>query len=255
MNSINRGEGLTAKEKQRYHRQLTMKQVGEAGQLKLKSGSVLVVGTGGLGSPVLYYLAAAGIGTLGFTDYDSVDLSNLQRQVLHSTADLGRPKSVSAFEKLFALNPEIRFIPARERIERDNVDIIISGYDIVVDCTDNFTARYILNEACVKSGKPFVHGGILGFFGQALTIVPGQSPCFRCIFREPPSPETQPNPPGVLGAVAGTIGTIQAAETVKLLTGTGRLLTGRLLMYDALEASFREVAVKSDPDCPVCGGK
>jgi len=255
MSSIDDGlnEGLSAKEKQRYHRQLIMSEIGEAGQLMLKAGKVLVVGTGGLGSPVLYYLTAAGIGTIGFTDYDSVDLSNLQRQVLHRTPDLGKPKAVSAFEKLSALNPEIRLVPAGERVDRENAGHLISGYDVVVDCTDNFPARYILNEACIKSGKPFVHGGILGFFGQAMTIVPGKGPCFQCVFREPPPPEAMPHPPGVLGAVAGTIGTIQAAEVIKLLTGRGRLLTGRLLMYDALEASFREVEVKPDSDCPVCG--
>nr|WP_231685455.1 HesA/MoeB/ThiF family protein [Phosphitispora fastidiosa] len=244
---------LSVKEKQRYHRQLIMQEIGEAGQRKLKTGRVLVVGTGGLGSPVLYYLTAAGVGTIGFADSDIVDLSNLQRQVLHRTPDLGKPKAVSAFEKLSALNPEIRLVSVGERIGRKNAGDLIEGYDIVIDCTDNFPTRYILNEVCIKSGKPFVHGGILGFFGQAMTIVPGRGPCFQCVFREPPPPEAMPNPPGVLGAVAGTIGTIQAAETIKLLTGSGRLLTGRLLMYDALEVSFREVEVKPDLHCPVCG--
>ncbi|WP_418790530.1 HesA/MoeB/ThiF family protein [Phosphitispora sp. TUW77] len=245
--------GLSEKEKNRYHRQLIIKEIGEAGQLMLKAGKVLVAGTGGLGSPVLFYLTAAGIGTIGFIDCDSVDLSNLQRQILHGTDDLEKPKVISAFKKLSALNPVIKLVPINKRVDRDNAADLISGYDVVVDCTDNFSTRYILNEACIKSGKPFVYGGILDLIGQVMTIVPGKGPCFQCVFREPPSSVTLPNKSGVLGVVAGTIGSIQAAEAIKLLIGKGKLLTGRLLMYNALEATFREVEVKPDPDCPVCG--
>lgn len=244
--------GLTEQEKTRYHRHLILSEIGETGQAKLKSGSVLVVGSGGLGSPVLYYLTAAGIGTVGIVDSDTVDLSNLQRQILHATDDLGRPKTESAFNKLSRLNPDANIITLQERLTRENVRDIIDGYQVVVDATDNFPTRFILNEACAEKRIPFLHGGISGFFGQAMTIVPGQGPCFQCLFRDPPPPEAVSAPPGVLGAVAGTIGTIQAAEAVKIILGTGQLLTGRLLMYDAMDMQFREVRVSKDPGCPVC---
>lgn len=251
-----RGEimsGLTDGERERYKRHLVLDEIGESGQLKLKAGKVLVVGSGGLGSPVLYYLAAAGVGTLGVADNDSVDLSNLQRQILHNTEDLGKRKTVSAGEKLSRLNPGVRVVPVGERVMAENAAGIVAGYDVVVDATDNFPTRFILNEACVKAGIPFVHGGILGFFGQAMTVMPGKGPCFQCVFREPPPAGAVPAAPGVLGAVAGTIGTIEAAEVVKILLGHGKLLVGRLLMYDALEASCREVQLKNDPQCLVCG--
>ncbi|PKM81669.1 MAG: adenylyltransferase [Firmicutes bacterium HGW-Firmicutes-14] len=244
---------LNDREKKRYTRHLILDEIGEEGQLRLKNGKVVVVGTGGLGSPVLYYLAAAGVGCLGLVDNDSVDLSNLQRQILHRTGDLSRPKAVSAYEKLNDLNPEINIKPLIERVTADNADEIISGYDIVVDATDNFPSRFILNKACIRAGKPFIHGGILGFFGQVTTIMPGQGPCLQCLFREPPTPGAVPSPPGVVGAVAGTIGTIQAVEAVKIILGAGDILSGRLLMYDSLELSFREITVKKDPGCPVCG--
>lgn len=245
--------GLTDQERERYKRHLILDEIGEKGQLMLSSGKVLVVGSGGLGSPVLYYLAAAGIGTLGIVDSDTVDLSNLQRQILHNTEDLGKAKTLSALEKLSRLNPHVRLLTFNERLTAENAGRLISGYDVVVDATDNFPSRFILNEACIKRGIPLIHGGILGFFGQVTTIMPGQGPCFKCIFREPPAPETFPGPPGVLGAVAGTIGTIQAAEAVKIVLGQGGLLVGRLLMYDAMELSFREIRIKNRPDCPVCG--
>lgn len=244
---------LTTEEEKRYTRQLKLEEIGVPGQLKLKAGRVLVVGAGGLGSPVLYYLAAAGIGTLGVVESDTVDLSNLQRQILHHTGDLGREKSVSALEKLSRLNPEINIKTHATRLTAENAAQAAADYDIVVDCTDNFPTRFILNEVCVKTGRPLIHAGILGFFGQAMTILPGRGPCLRCLFRELPPPEAVPEAPGVLGAVAGTMGTIQAAEVIKILLGTGRLLVGRLLMYDALEASFREVQVRKDPQCPACG--
>ncbi len=243
---------LSDQERKRYSRQIVLDEIGETGQLKLKTGRVLVVGTGGLGSAVLYYLAAAGIGTLGVVDSDTVDLSNLQRQILHSTEDLGQPKTVSAGEKLTRLNPDINIITVRDRLTAENAAEIIGGYHAVVDATDNFPARFIMNEACVRMGKPFIHGGILGFYGQTMTVLPGRGPCYNCVFRHSPPPEAVPPAPGVLGAVAGTIGTIQAAEAVKILLGAGRLLVGRLLTYNALEASFREVRVKQNPNCPVC---
>ena len=244
---------LSEHERKRYKRHLVLDEIGESGQLQLKSGKALVVGSGGLGSPVLYYLTAAGVGTIGVVDNDVVEISNLQRQILHSTPDLGQPKTVSAYEKLAKLNPETKILTVNERLTAKNAGDIIGGYDVVVDATDNFPTRFILNEACVKAGVPFVHGGIMGFFGQALTVVPGSGPCFACIFREPPTPGTVISEPGVMGAVAGTIGTVQATEVIKFLLGKGRLLVGRLLMYDALEASWREVAVKRDPECQICG--
>lgn len=243
---------LSDLEKKRFTRHLVLSEIGEKGQLKLKKGRVLVVGTGGLGSPILYYLAAAGVGTLGLADDDVVDLSNLNRQILHSTPDIGREKILSAQQKLISLNPEINIIPISGRVTEDNVGTVTADYDMVVDATDNFATRFVLNEACVNAGKPFIHGGILGFTGQAMTILPGRGPCFRCIFHEPPTGAV-PTAPGVLGAVAGTIGSVQAVEVVKLLLGQGLPLVGRLLIYDALEMSFREVNVQRNPDCPVCG--
>lgn len=244
--------GLNDSERQRYVRHLVLEQIGENGQTKLKDGRVLVVGTGGLGSPVLYYLAAAGVGTVGLVDNDRVELSNLQRQILHRTGDLGKPKAISAYEKLADLNPEIEITAVQERLTKENAAGLIEGYQVIVDATDNFLTRFIINRACVEAGKPFVHAGILGFFGQAMTVLPGQGPCFQCLFRKPPLPDPDSAAPGVVGAVAGTMGTIQAAEVLKLLLGSGKPLVGRLLMYDAMEGSFREVQVKRDPSCPVC---
>lgn len=243
---------LNEQEQKRYTRHLVLDEIGEEGQLRLKSGKVLVVGTGGLGSPVLYYLAAAGVGTIGLVDNDRVDLSNLQRQIIHSNDDLGRSKTISAYEKLIRLNPALTVKAMDVRLNAENARVLIDGYDVVVDATDNFPSRFILNEACMDSRIPFIHGGIMGFFGQVTTLLPGEGPCFKCIFRESPPPEAIPSSPGVLGAVAGTIGTIQAAEALKILLGKGSLLVGRLLMYDALEISFREIQVRKDPQCPVC---
>ncbi|PKM44992.1 MAG: adenylyltransferase [Firmicutes bacterium HGW-Firmicutes-8] len=244
---------LNENERKRYMRQLMLDEIGEAGQLKLKEGKVLVVGTGGLGSASLFYLAAAGVGHLGVVDSDSVDLSNLQRQILHNTDDLGKPKIESACEKLSRLNPEIIVEGFRERLGTQNTAGIVTGFDVVIDATDNFPSRFILNESCVRTGKPFIHGGIKGFFGQVMTIIPGRGPCYRCIFRNPPEAGAVNEPPGVLGSVAGTIGTIQAAEAIKILLDVGELLSGRLLTYDALGNTFREVQVKKDPNCSVCG--
>lgn len=239
----------------RYSRHIILPGVGGRGQKKISQGRVLIIGAGGLGSPAAYYLAAAGVGTLGIIDDGVVDLSNLQRQILHTTKDIGRPKVDSAAEKLVNLNPDCHIIAYRERLTAHNIMEIIRDYDVIVDGTDNFAARFVTNDACIMANKPFVHGGILRFAGQALTILPGVGPCFRCIFKEPPPEGSVPTcfQAGVLGVLAGTIGLIQATEVLKYLLGQGDLLVGRLLMYDALSLKFREVQVKKNPDCPVCG--
>lgn len=239
----------------RYSRHIILGEVGSKGQKKISEGKVLIVGAGGLGSPAAYYLAAAGVGTICIIDDDVVDLSNLQRQILHTTGDVGRAKADSAKEKLTALNPDCRVIPLHERLNAGNALEIIKEYDAVVDGTDNFPTRFLINDACVMVKKPFFHGGILRFFGQALTVIPGQGPCYRCIFGEPPPPGSAPTcaEAGVLGVLAGTIGVIQATEVLKYLLGLGDLLVGRLLTYDALSLQFREIQVKKNPGCPVCG--
>ena len=239
----------------RYSRHITLSEVGSKGQKKISEGKVLIVGAGGLGSPAAYYLAAAGVGTICIIDDDVVDLSNLQRQILHTTGDIGRSKADSAGEKLTALNPNCKVIPRRERLTAGNALEIIKEYDAVVDGTDNFPTRFLINDACVMVKKPFFHGGILRFFGQALTVIPGQGPCYRCIFGGPPPPGAAPTcaEAGVLGVLAGTIGVIQATEVLKYLLGLGDLLVGRLLTYDALSLQFSEIQVKKNPDCPVCG--
>jgi len=239
----------------RYSRHIILPEVGGEGQKKINEAKVLIIGTGGLGSPAAFYLAAAGVGTLGIIDDDVVDLSNLQRQILHSTKDIGRPKVDSAKKKLVELNPDCNVVAYRERLMAHNIMEIIRDYDVVVDGTDNFATRFVTNDACVITNKPFVHGGILRFTGQALTILPGEGPCFRCIFREPPPQGSVPtcSQAGVLGVLAGTIGLIQATEVLKYLLGQGDLLVGRLLMYEALPMKFREVQVKKNPACPVCG--
>lgn len=244
---------LTEAQLIRYKNNLLLAGCGEAGQEKLLAARVLIVGAGGLGSPAAYYLAAAGVGSLGLIDPDVVDLSNLQRQILHSTKDLGRPKAVSAREKLLALNPDLKIEAMAGCFDRENSFALAARYDFVIDCTDNFAARYLLNDVCVQTGKPFVYGGVLAYAGQAMTIVPGRGPCLRCVFREAPgegAPTT--GQVGVLGAVPGVIGAIQAAEAVKYFLGAGDLLTGRLLTFDALTMTFFEAKVGRDPDCPVC---
>ncbi|WP_338011875.1 molybdopterin-guanine dinucleotide biosynthesis protein B [Desulforamulus ferrireducens] len=246
---------LSHEQKKRYHRNIQLPGVGEAGQLKLLQSSVLVVGTGGLGSPVAFYLGAAGIGRLGLIDADTVDYSNLQRQILHSTSDLGRPKVESAREKLLALNPEIEVITYPYRFNEENAAELVKNYDIVVDATDNLATRYIINQACVAEGKPFIYGGVLSMVGQCMTILPGKGPCFRCIFRENPGDKAikTTSDVGILGSVAGIIGTIQATEVVKYLLGQGELLVGRMLTMDAFSMNFMDVEVKRDKDCPACG--
>lgn len=240
---------------ERYSRHIILKEVGGKGQEKIARARVLVIGAGGLGSPVAYYLAAAGVGTLGIVDSDAVDLSNLQRQILHRTADVGRPKVQSALEKLAALNPDVTLVPHRERLTSANVLSVLDGYDIVVDGTDNFPARFLINDACVMSKKPLVHGGILRFEGQLTTILPGQGPCYRCLFPEPPPPGFVPScqEAGVLGAIAGVIGTLQATEALKLILGVGETLAGYLLTVNLLSMEFRRVRIPKNRECEICG--
>lgn len=246
---------LTPNDIKRYSRHLIMPEVGVEGQKRLKAAKVLCVGTGGLGSPLAFYLAAAGIGTLGLVDFDTVDESNLQRQILHSTKDVGRPKVVSATEKLVALNPDMNVIQITDRITSDNALELFAQYDVIVDGTDNFATRYLVNDACVLLGKPNVYGSIFRFDGQATVFFPPEGPCYRCLYPEPPPAELVPNcaEGGVLGILPGIIGMIQATETVKIILGKGRTLQGRLMLYDALDMTFREMKVRKNPKCPICG--
>ena len=240
---------------ERYSRQILLPNVGGKGQEKLLNAKVLIIGVGGLGSPCAVYLACAGIGKLGIVDSDSVELNNLQRQILHSTKDVGRPKVESAKERINAINTDVEVIPFNLRLTSENILDIIKDYDIIVDGSDNFPTRYLVNDACVLLKKPLSHGGIFRFDGQAITILPGESACYRCLFPEPPPPGLVPScqEAGILGAVAGVIGTIQANEVLKYILGLGELLTEKLLVFNALESSFRQVKVLRDPKCPVCG--
>ncbi|MDD5555709.1 MAG: ThiF family adenylyltransferase [bacterium] len=245
---------LTDAQAERYSRNMLLEEIGPAGQEKLLRSKVLVLGAGGLGSPALLYLAAAGVGTLGIADSDAVELHNLQRQVIHCTADVGDDKVSSAARKVAALNPDTRVLPFRERVRAANILDIIAGFDFIVDGSDNFATKFLVNDACFFAGKPFSHAGILRFLGQAMTYVPG-APCYRCVFIGPPPPGAVPScrEAGVIGAVAGLLGCVQAAEAVKYVTGAGRLLAGRLLVADLSEMEFREVAISRNPSCPLCG--
>ena len=242
---------------ERYSRQIILPNVGGKGQERLLGAKVLIIGAGGLGSPAALYLASAGIGKIGIVDSDKVELNNLQRQILHASKDVGRPKVDSAKETLNAINQDLELIPYKLRLSSENIMDIIKDYDIIVDGSDNFPTRYLVNDACVISGKPLSHGGIFRFDGQAITILPGKSACYRCLFPEPPPPGLVPScqEAGILGAVAGIIGTIQANEVLKYILGIGDLLTGKLLVFNALDSSFRQVKVPKDPKCPVCGEK
>ncbi len=246
---------LTEAEVLRYSRQIILPQVGGAGQERLKAARVLVVGAGGLGSPALLYLAAAGVGTLGVCDGDTVDPTNLQRQVIHGTPDVGRPKVDSAAEAVRRLNPEVSVCRHPERLTAANALEVLAGYDVVVDGTDTFPSKFLVNDACVAANVPYVFSGILGFEGQILTVVPGEGPCYRCFFREPPPPGSVPTcaQAGILGPVAGVMGSLQALEVLKLLLGIGDPLVGRLLLFDGLGLSFRELRIHRDPCCPACG--
>lgn len=246
---------LSAEELERYGRHLTLPEVGLEGQRRLKAASVLLVGAGGLGSPAALYLAAAGVGRLGLVDFDRVEASNLQRQVLHGSRDVGRPKLDSARERLADLNPHVTLDLHETRLARENALDIVTDYDVVVDGTDNFPTRYLINDACVLSGTPCVYGSILGFEGQVSVFAAANGPCYRCVYPEPPRPDQVPScaEGGVLGVLPGIIGTLQAAEALKLLLGAGRPLAGRLLLVDALTMHFRTLSLKKNPDCPVCG--
>lgn len=246
---------FTAAQIQRYNRQIIMPGFGLAGQERLRQGKVLIVGTGGLGSPAAIYLAAAGIGTLGLVDNDRVDLSNLQRQILHNSERLGRFKVESARETLNALNPDVQIKIYPERLTGANIKGLIQNYDLIINCVDNFATRYLLNDACVLAGKPLVEAGISQWEGMIMTIKPGEGPCYRCIFPEKPLAEADRNAGqrGVIGVTPGLLGVLQAAEALKILLGQGQPLIGRLLLVGLLEGSFREVQVERNPRCPVCG--
>jgi adenylyltransferase/sulfurtransferase len=246
---------LTDEQLDRYSRHIILQDVGPEGQAKLMEAKVLVVGAGGLGSPIALYLAAAGVGTIGIVDADVVEISNLQRQVIHFSSDIQRPKVDSAAEKMRAINPEIEVNSYRLYLDASNIKEIISDYDFVLDGTDNFATKFLVNDACVMAGIPFSHGGILRFDGQTMTVLPGRSACYRCSFRQPPPPEAVPScsQAGVLGAIAGMLGTIQAAEALKFITGAGILLTDTLLTFDAKTMHFRRVSLKKRSDCPLCG--
>ena len=246
--------GLTAAQRQRYSRHLLIPEVGTAGQAKLLASKVLLVGAGGLGSPAALYLAAAGVGTLGIIDFDVVDLSNLQRQVVHTTDRVGTPKVESARRSITALNPDVRVITYEEMLLADNVERVIAGYDVIVDGTDTFETRYLLNDAAVAAGIPVVHASVYRFEGQLSTFVPYEGPCYRCLYPTPPPPELAPgcSVVGVLGVVPGLMGLLQATEALKVLLGVGTTLSGRLLLFDALEMEFTELRLRRDPACPVC---
>jgi sulfur-carrier protein adenylyltransferase/sulfurtransferase len=245
---------LSAEQRERYSRHLLMGEVGVEGQIKLLEAKVLLLGAGGLGSPTALYLAAAGVGTLGIVDDDEVDLSNLQRQVIHSTASIGTPKVDSAQETINALNPDVQVVKYPVRLNAENIMEIIEGWDIIVDGVDNFPTRYLLNDATVRLQIPVVSASILGFDGQLSVFKPYEGPCYRCLFPEPPPAELAPScgANGVLGVLPGTMGLLQATEVVKLILGIGDPAIGRLLLYDALSASLTEVKVRRDPECPIC---
>ena len=246
---------LDAEELARYSRHITLPEVGLEGQRKLKAARVLCVGTGGLGSPLAFYLAAAGIGTLGLVDFDVVDASNLQRQIIHSTRDIGRKKLDSAAEKLIALNPALRVVKHETMLSSANALEILKDYDIIADGTDNFPTRYLVNDACVLLGKPNVYGSIFRFEGQASVFAAENGPCYRCLYPEPPPPGLVPScaEGGVLGILPGLVGVIQATEAIKLILGQGEPLIGRLLLVDSLAMRFRELKLRRNPECPVCG--
>jgi len=241
---------LTERDKERYHRQIIIQDWGDEGQKKLKETKAFIAGAGGLGSPASIYLAVGGIGHINIVDKDVPELSNLNRQILHTEADIGRPKAESAEESLKALNPDITIEAVRDTITEDNVLGLVDDSDIIIDCMDNFPTRYILNKAAIELGIPFIHGSIWGIEGRTTFIIPGETPCLRCIFPDAPPAEVFP----VLGAAPGVIGSIQATEALKYLTGVGKLLTDRLLIYDGERTEFSEIEVKKDPNCEDCGG-
>ncbi len=243
---------LTDLQTSRYSRQLAMPEIGPVGQERLLSSSVLIIGAGGLGSTAAYYLAAAGVGIIGIADNDIVDISNLQRQILHCTETLGSPKVESAATRLRLLNPDVKAVEHHLFVSESNIGELIAPYDFVIDCTDSIDTKYIINDACIQAVKPFCHGSAVRFYGQVMTVLPGRSPCCRCVFR-PEDKVLEAKELGTAGAVAGVIGCLQAMEAIKFLTGSGKLLTGRLLTFDGLDMCFQTIPMKADPDCPVCG--
>jgi adenylyltransferase/sulfurtransferase len=251
---------ITDDQLMRYARHVVLEEVGEEGQARLLQSKVLVVGAGGLGSPALMYLAAAGVGTLGIVDFDAVDITNLQRQVVHGTEDIDRPKVESARDRLASINPEIEVVAHATRLGPDNVLDLVSAYDLVVDGSDNFDTRYLVNDACYFAKRPLVSAALLRFEGQLTTIKAyedGDNPCYRCLFPHPPAPDFVQGceQMGIFGSVAGVLGTLQATEVLKELLGLGESHSGRLLLYDALSSGFRTLKVKPDPDCALCGAR
>jgi molybdopterin/thiamine biosynthesis adenylyltransferase len=248
------GTGFTEDQLRRYHRQIVIPGVGEKGQEKFLKARILLVGAGGLGCPVGFYLAAAGVGTIGIIDNDNVELSNLQRQIAYNVNGIGSPKVESAKDAFESLNPDVRVVGMTDRLGKENIFNLFRDYDIVVDCSDNFTTRFLVNDACVLMEKPLVSGAVLGFEGQVTTIIPGVGHCYRCLFEEipPPGLVSSCQDAGILGAVAGVVGSLQAMEVLKLLLGKGKPLQGTLLIYDALNAGFRSVKVPRNRECPAC---
>jgi molybdopterin/thiamine biosynthesis adenylyltransferase len=246
---------FTNEQMERYSRHIILAEVGAKGQKKIMDAKALIIGAGGLGAPAALYLAAAGVGTIGIADADDVDLSNLQRQVIHATPDVGKAKVLSAKESMNAINPDVTVNTYRAFVSADNIMDLIADYDFILDGTDNFPAKFLINDACVLAKKPFSHAGIIRFKGQLMTYVPGQGPCYRCVFREPPPPDAVPTcrQAGVIGAMGGVIGSLQAMEAIKYFIGKGDLLTGSLMTYDALKMDFRKIRLPNAKNCAVCG--
>lgn len=246
---------FTNEQLERYSRHIILQEVGVKGQKKLLNASVLIIGAGGLGAPAALYLAAAGVGTIGIVDADEVDLSNLQRQVIHTTNDVGKAKVKSAAETMEAINPDVTVKTYRTFVDSTNIMDLIRDYDFIIDGTDNFPAKFLINDACVMAGKPFSHAGIIRFKGQLMTYVPGEGPCYRCVFKNPPPKDAVPTckQAGVIGAMGGVIGSLQAMEAIKYIIGKGELLTGKLLTYDALKMEFHTIKLPKDHHCAVCG--
>ena len=246
---------FTNEQLERYSRHIILQEVGVKGQKKLLNASVLIIGAGGLGAPAALYLAAAGVGTIGIVDADEVDLSNLQRQVIHTTNDVGKAKVKSAAETMEAINPDVTVKTYRTFVDSTNIMDLIKDYDFIIDGTDNFPAKFLINDACVMAGKPFSHAGIIRFKGQLMTYVPGEGPCYRCVFKNPPPKDAVPTckQAGVIGAMGGVIGSLQAMEAIKYIIGKGELLIGKLLTYDALKMEFHTIKLPKDHHCAVCG--
>ena len=246
---------FTNEQLERYSRHIILQEVGVKGQKKLLNASVLIIGAGGLGAPTALYLAAAGVGTIGIVDADEVDLSNLQRQVIHTTNDVGKAKVKSAAETMEAINPDVTVKTYRTFVDSSNIMDLIKDYDFIIDGTDNFPAKFLINDACVMAEKPFSHAGIIRFKGQLMTYVPGEGPCYRCVFKNPPPKDAVPTckQAGVIGAMGGVIGSLQAMEAIKYIIGKGDLLTGKLLTYDALKMEFHTIKLPKDDHCAVCG--